>query len=271
MRPILEVAKDKLGIDAEDLIPYGHYKAKVSLDYIASLTEQARRQADPRHRHHPDAGRRGQDHDHGRAWRCAERDRQEGHDLHSRAVAWALLRGEGRRRRRRLRAGRADGGHQPAFHRRLPRHRCRQQSARGVDRQSCLLGQQARHRHPPCHLAARRRHERPGAARHRHLARRAPPTAIRAKPASTSPWPRKSWRSSAWPATWPIFSVDSARSKSARPATRKPSPPRTSRPRARWRRCSRTRSRPISCRRSRTTLPSSMAGRSPTSRMAATR
>ncbi|HYJ58656.1 MAG TPA: formate--tetrahydrofolate ligase [Methyloceanibacter sp.] len=37
MRPILDVAKDKLGIDAEDLIPYGHYKAKVSLDYIASL------------------------------------------------------------------------------------------------------------------------------------------------------------------------------------------------------------------------------------------
>ena len=37
MRPILEVAKDKLGIDAEDLIPYGHYKAKVSLDYIALL------------------------------------------------------------------------------------------------------------------------------------------------------------------------------------------------------------------------------------------
>src|SRR4029079_11932101 len=37
MRPILEVAKDKLGIDAEDLIPYGHYKATVSLDYTASL------------------------------------------------------------------------------------------------------------------------------------------------------------------------------------------------------------------------------------------
>jgi len=37
MRPILEVAADKLGIPAEDLIPYGHYKAKVSLDYIASL------------------------------------------------------------------------------------------------------------------------------------------------------------------------------------------------------------------------------------------
>src|SRR5512135_2407674 len=37
MRPILEVAADKLGIPAEDLIPYGHYKAKISLDYIASL------------------------------------------------------------------------------------------------------------------------------------------------------------------------------------------------------------------------------------------
>jgi formate--tetrahydrofolate ligase len=37
MRPIVDVAKDKLGIPAEDLIPYGHYKAKVSLDYIASL------------------------------------------------------------------------------------------------------------------------------------------------------------------------------------------------------------------------------------------
>jgi formate--tetrahydrofolate ligase len=37
MRPIVEVAADKLDIPAEDLIPYGHYKAKVSLDYIASL------------------------------------------------------------------------------------------------------------------------------------------------------------------------------------------------------------------------------------------
>jgi formate--tetrahydrofolate ligase len=40
MRPILDVAKDKLGIEAEDLIPYGHYKAKVSLDYIDSLKEK---------------------------------------------------------------------------------------------------------------------------------------------------------------------------------------------------------------------------------------
>ncbi len=34
---ILDVAKEKLGIAAENLEPYGHYKAKVSMDYIKSL------------------------------------------------------------------------------------------------------------------------------------------------------------------------------------------------------------------------------------------
>ncbi|MBI3453333.1 MAG: formate--tetrahydrofolate ligase [Rhodospirillales bacterium] len=37
MRPILDVARDKLGIEAKQLEPYGHYKAKVSLDYIKTL------------------------------------------------------------------------------------------------------------------------------------------------------------------------------------------------------------------------------------------
>src|SRR5438034_3348958 len=36
-RPIMELAREKLGIAAENLDPYGHYKAKVSLDYIKSL------------------------------------------------------------------------------------------------------------------------------------------------------------------------------------------------------------------------------------------
>ena len=40
MRPILELAADKLDIPAEDLIPFGHYKAKVALDYIASLAKR---------------------------------------------------------------------------------------------------------------------------------------------------------------------------------------------------------------------------------------
>jgi formate--tetrahydrofolate ligase len=37
MRPIVDVARDKLGIPAEYVLPYGHYKAKISLDYLASL------------------------------------------------------------------------------------------------------------------------------------------------------------------------------------------------------------------------------------------
>src|SRR5476649_3107772 len=37
MRPIMELANDKLGIAAENLDPYGHYKAKVSMAYIKSL------------------------------------------------------------------------------------------------------------------------------------------------------------------------------------------------------------------------------------------
>jgi formate--tetrahydrofolate ligase len=40
MRPISEVAKEKLGIDAKNLEPYGHYKAKVSLDYVKSLKDK---------------------------------------------------------------------------------------------------------------------------------------------------------------------------------------------------------------------------------------
>ncbi|MBM3536452.1 MAG: formate--tetrahydrofolate ligase [Alphaproteobacteria bacterium] len=40
MRPIIDVAKEKLGIDAKNLEPYGHYKAKVSLDYVKSLRDK---------------------------------------------------------------------------------------------------------------------------------------------------------------------------------------------------------------------------------------
>src|SRR5271156_973304 len=36
-RPILDIAKEKLGIAAENLEPYGHYKAKVAMDFIKSL------------------------------------------------------------------------------------------------------------------------------------------------------------------------------------------------------------------------------------------
>ena len=37
MRPIMDTARERLGIAPENLNPYGHYKAKVSMDYIKSL------------------------------------------------------------------------------------------------------------------------------------------------------------------------------------------------------------------------------------------
>jgi len=37
MRPIQELARERLGIPVESLEPYGHYKAKVALDYVALL------------------------------------------------------------------------------------------------------------------------------------------------------------------------------------------------------------------------------------------
>ncbi len=36
-RPILDIAREKLGIAPQDLEPYGHYKAKVSMDFVKSL------------------------------------------------------------------------------------------------------------------------------------------------------------------------------------------------------------------------------------------
>src|SRR2546429_3321113 len=37
MRPIVQLAGERLGIPEERLEPYGHYKAKVALDYVAQL------------------------------------------------------------------------------------------------------------------------------------------------------------------------------------------------------------------------------------------
>src|SRR5258708_12849515 len=39
-RRIMDIAREKLGIAPENLEPYGHYKAKVSMDYIKSLKDK---------------------------------------------------------------------------------------------------------------------------------------------------------------------------------------------------------------------------------------
>jgi len=40
MRPIWDLAQDRLGIPTEALEPFGHYKAKISLEHIASLSDR---------------------------------------------------------------------------------------------------------------------------------------------------------------------------------------------------------------------------------------
>jgi len=40
IRRVAPLVKAKLGIDDEHLEPYGHYKAKLSLDYIDSLSDK---------------------------------------------------------------------------------------------------------------------------------------------------------------------------------------------------------------------------------------
>src|SRR2546426_12433002 len=40
MRQVVDVARERLGIAAEDLQPYGHYKAKLSMDFIKSLQDR---------------------------------------------------------------------------------------------------------------------------------------------------------------------------------------------------------------------------------------
>ena len=40
MEKIVELAENKYGIPADSLEPYGHYKAKLSLDYVDSMAEK---------------------------------------------------------------------------------------------------------------------------------------------------------------------------------------------------------------------------------------
>ena len=172
LQRISKIALEKLGIAEDHLEPYGHYKAKVSLKYLDSLKGKPDGKLILVTAMTPTPAGEGKttttvglgdalNHIGKKAMICL-REPSLG----------PVLRRQGRRRRRRLRAGRADGGHQPPFHRRLQRDRAREQPARGAARQPHQPRQRARHRHPPHPVEARGRHERPRAARHRRRARR---------------------------------------------------------------------------------------------------
>jgi hypothetical protein len=95
MLRIGEVAK-KLGIPDEALSPYGHYKAKVSLDYIATLKGKKDGKLILVTAISPTPLVRARPH-HGGPGRRAQPHRQEGDHLPARALARARVRHEGRR------------------------------------------------------------------------------------------------------------------------------------------------------------------------------
>ena len=141
LRPIVDVARERLGIPSESLEPYGRYKAKVSLDYIKSLQDRPNGKLVLVSAITPTPGGRRQNHHDRWPDRRPQSHRQEGDAVHSRTVAGAVLRHERRRGGWRLCAGRPDGGHQSPFHRRFSRDHVGEQSAGRADRQPYLLGQ----------------------------------------------------------------------------------------------------------------------------------
>ncbi len=148
----------------------------------------------------------------------------------------------------------------------------RAQPARGADRQSHLLGQRARHRHPPRRVAPRRGHERPRAARDHRARSAASPTAI-PREAGFDITVASEVMAILCLAT-DLKDLEKRLGNIIVGYTREQEAGLRPRPQGARRhggRCSRTRCSRTSCRRWRTTRPSSTAAPSPTSRMAATR
>ncbi len=144
-KPIADVAA-KIGVPSHALIPYGWTKAKVSFDYIDKIQGNKDGKLILVTAISPTPAGEGKTTTTVGLATASIASARRPSCCAARALARPLLRHEGRRRGRRLRPGRADGRHQPALHRRLPRHHQRAQSALGADRQSHLLGQRARHR-----------------------------------------------------------------------------------------------------------------------------
>ena len=170
--PIMDIARERLGIAAENLEPYGHYKAKVSMDYVKSLQGKPNGKLILVSAITPTPAGEGKttttvgltdalNHIGKKAMLCLrEPSLGPSFGMKGGAAGGGYAQVD------------PDGGHQPPLHRRLPRHHVGAQPARRDDRQPHLLGQRARHRPAARGVAARHGHERPRAALDRLLARR---------------------------------------------------------------------------------------------------
>ena len=119
-QPIMAIGA-KLGIPEADLLPYGHDKAKVSQSFLKSLESRKDGKLILVTAINPTPAGEGK----------TTTTVGLGDGLNRigkkaivciRSLARPEFRHEGRCSRRRLCAGRADGGDEPSFHRRFPRH-----------------------------------------------------------------------------------------------------------------------------------------------------
>ena len=171
-RPIMDIAREKLGIAPENLEPYGHYKAKVSMDFIKSLKNRPNGKLILVSAITPTPAGEGKT-----TTTVGLTDALN----HIGKKAMLCLREPSLGPCFGVKGGAAGGGYAQVvpmedinLHFTGDFHAigAAQQSACGADRQPHLLGQCARHRQPPRRLAPRDGHERPRLALDRVLARR---------------------------------------------------------------------------------------------------
>ena len=125
---IMEIGA-KLAIPPEHLLPYGHDKAKISAEFIASKKNGKDGKLILVTAINPTPAGEGKTTTTVGLGDGLNRIGKRAVVCIREASLGPNFGDEGRRRRRRLRAGGADGGHEPPLHRRLPRHHHGAQSA----------------------------------------------------------------------------------------------------------------------------------------------
>ena len=129
LRPISELAEEA-GLLPDEIELYGRYKAKIDLSVLDRLAGRPDAKLVNVTAITPTKAGEGKTTTAVSLTQGLGQHRQAPGALPARGVARPGLRDQGRRGGRRLRAGRADGGHEPPLHRRHPRDRRGQQPAR---------------------------------------------------------------------------------------------------------------------------------------------
>ena len=119
LEPIRRVA-EKLCIEEDELDLYGKYKAKLTDDLWERIKDRPNGKLVLVTAINPTPA--GEDDDDGRAWTGYGQNREKGGNCPARAIAWTVFWIEGRRGRRRICPGCADGRVKSAFYRGFPCH-----------------------------------------------------------------------------------------------------------------------------------------------------